>query len=118
MLSDSNGFFGLKTAKSRSLSRIFAVQGVAIYENGEQGGVNFRVVGDFTYLFIGKIRDFCLLVSGHNRNRPAQLLQLLRCGACQHTKFAYFNVIFELLAHNSTVFIAGELCKFIEVLVN
>ncbi len=36
------------------------MQGVAVEENGEQARVNFRVVGDFMHLLIGKIRGVLL----------------------------------------------------------
>ena len=47
------------------------MQGVAVDENCEQGGVNFGVVGDFTHLFICEIGGVLLFLCGHNRYCPA-----------------------------------------------
>ncbi len=47
------------------------MEGVAIYENGEQGGVNFGIVSDFTHLVIGEIGGVLLFLGSHNCHGPA-----------------------------------------------
>jgi hypothetical protein len=68
------------------------------------------------YLVIGAIAAFVF-------SSAVIIATLAHCSnsstwACQHTKLADFDVIFELLAHNPAVFVACKLRQLIEVLVD
>ena len=92
--------------------------GVAVDENGEDGGLDFCVGGDSLDLLVGEFGSRFFFGLGHNGDGSSKLAKLVGGGAGQHRKFARAAVVSELRSHHSAVFAVGEPGYPFEIFVN